>query len=86
MTKEKRLMVRRECAGVYYYWLEGDESRQVCVNKIDGNPAYGDPKFMWIAVAEWRNDAYSDPVDTKREAVSNVRPLLEADHFKAGFL
>lgn len=77
----KKLMVRKQCAGVYYYWLEGDESRQVCVNKIDGNPLFGDPAYMWMAVADWRNDAYSDPVETKREAVACVRDFLEAKHF-----
>lgn len=82
MSKEKKLMVRRECAGVYYYWLEGEPERQVCVNQIPGNPNYGDPAYMWVAVAEWCNDAYSDPVETKREAVACVRGLLEAGHLK----
>lgn len=82
MNETPKLKVRKACAGVYYYWLDGQPEREVCVNKIDGNPEYGDPAYMWMAAVQWRNDGYTDPVETKREAVASVMEFLTSEHFK----
>lgn len=69
------IKVKKERAGAYTY-TKG--TRVVVVEQIDANPAYGDTKPMWIARAEWSNSTYSDPVETKREAVAAAKGFLEA--------
>lgn len=60
-------------AGSYEYSAGG---YTVSVYTVDPNPAYGDTKEMWLARADWTHEIYSDPMDTKREAVTAARYML----------
>ncbi len=68
------MRVRRICSGEYEYSYR---NRVVTVSRIPPNEAYGDTKEMWIASALWSNTLYSDPLETKREAVAVARNMLD---------
>lgn len=67
------IKAKREHAGYYTYTLSGYTVR---VEDRDPNPAFGDTHRMWMAIAEWTPDRYSDPLDTKREAVESAHAML----------
>ena len=67
------MKAKRIHAGSYEYSAGGF---MVQVYTVDPNPAYGDTHTMWLAVASWTSDIYSDPLDTKREAVTVARDIL----------
>ncbi len=69
------MKAKRLCAGEYEYTVC---NHTVIVSQIEPNPAYGDTKPMWIAAAKWSNDIYTDPLETKREAVNAARQMLNA--------
>ena len=67
------MKAKRIQAGVYEYSVG---KFTVEVHSVPGNPAFGDPSEMWVAVAQWDNHCYSDPLYTKRDAVNSARAML----------
>jgi hypothetical protein len=67
------MKAKKHCAGSYEYSAGGFT---VSVYEVEPNPAYGDTKPMWIAKADWTSDIYTDPLDTKRQAVDQARKML----------
>lgn len=70
MTK---ILVKKKCAGLYTYTLG---KYVVEVVSRDPNPAFGDTKEMWVAAALWTHNLYTDPLETKREAVKVAKAML----------
>ncbi len=48
----------------------------VSVRRVDANKAYGDTHDMWISAALWNTGVYTDPVETKREAIHHAKRML----------
>jgi hypothetical protein len=68
------MKAKRVHAGCYTYTAGGYTVR---VEDRDPNPAFGDTARMWMAIAEWdEHYTFSDPVETKREAVDIARAML----------
>ncbi len=61
------IQVKKICAGCYEYTLD---DRRVMVEKFD---------FGWIARAQWTAHLYTDPLDTKKDAVENAKDMLVND-------
>ena len=69
-----KIVAKRVHAGVYAYTLG---EHVVRVEDRDPNPAYGDTKRMWMAIAAWdEQGTYSDPVESKWEAVEIAHQML----------
>lgn len=71
------IKVKRICSGEYRYSLN---NRSVSVSRIPGNIAYNDPDWMWVAVADWSNDLYCDPVERKYIAVEFAMSILKENN------
>lgn len=67
------IKIKKNSAGSYTYSIG---VYRVNVYQVDPNKAYGDVKPMWIAAAEWTNDTYTDPLETKRETIENAKNML----------
>jgi hypothetical protein len=71
MTK---IVAKRVHAGVYTYTLGGSTVR---VEDREPNAAFGDTHRMWMAIATWdETRQFSDPLDTKAEAVEVAHEML----------
>ena len=60
-------------AGSYEYT---DGERTVEVIRIPLNPAYGDKNDMWIAIASWDRNLYTDPLPNKWMAVEDAKNMI----------
>lgn len=68
------MKAKRVHAGCYLYTAGGYTVR---VEDREPNPAFGDTGRMWMAIAVWdEHGSFSDPVETKREAVKIARNML----------
>lgn len=64
-----KIKVKRICAGEYEC-TNGDKT--VSISRLHFWDGPG-----WIAAATWRQDTYTDPLRTKRDAVYNAKLMLE---------
>lgn len=62
---------KKICAGSYEVSIKGDD-RVVLVDKMVFWDGPG-----WIASAQWIHDVYTDPLQTKREAMKQAKKILE---------
>ena len=69
------MKVKRLSAGDYE--VTGKNGLTVSVFSREGEDAYGDKEVMWMAVADWCTDLYSDPLETKRDALISAAYMLE---------
>jgi hypothetical protein len=68
-----KIVAKRVHAGVYTYTLGEDVVR---VEDREPNPAFGDTKTMWMAIALWDDKTFSDPMDSKWQAVETAHHWL----------
>ena len=65
------ITVKKNCAGLY---TVSDGTHSVEVTSFC--PQAGATFYGWVAKAEWSCHVYSDPIDTKREAVEVAKSMI----------